>query len=1088
MSAGVRIGLASAAMCLGLAWTAASQQGSPPSPVPRNAIQSFTLTEAFGVSHPKQIVDFDLGRRVDASACRLVDAASNEVPYQLLEDGRKLAVQADLPAGVTKTWWLVKGRPTATGGVAVAQTASGFEITNEFTGVRVPAPAAALSNLPAPVQGVRMRDGFWASAGPNPLHVEADRVTAMDVRFVERGPQKVVVEVSYRFDRPEYAYGNQKVAPAGPGFYTSTITVEAGQPSILFEEDTDMNLSYSINLYDAVHPTSARYRGHHSRGKEYGYEPDGQAYRMWHARPGLDAQVDLRYDRPMPSSYVSNPDSWRRMAVWDPWAFDTGWYWVMFDTNAPPAANVVGIFAGRASRALGAHCSGTGLYTLPAGEGAKPQAGFTVSSARRGADGRVAPRSRYQWGLFVGTRGEDMAPPDKVQPINRQMNLYAGIGLAKVHRYALDFTDPPRGYGSLYMDKAAVQRLIDRLRADKGGVYGGGFHGYLYNAEPASRPLIDMWADASGEKTHQAAKSILDLARDLLNSHVNGEGIYAMSYHYWHGGLAMMRQGVWIDQVLATDALTPEERAKVKAAAALFAHVLWDDDVVPLFEGHALNLGTANMPVQQQGYRDFYALLLAGHPAMRERAKGVGQRTLATVRDIVNEHGAEMGCTHYIGASFAPTLNTLLQLKQLGDDPFKTEPRLARFAEFFLNFLTPPEPRAGGKRCFIALGDSGVEPSELYGVLGTGFRDADPKLSARLMGAWQAGGKPQSGFFGTTLLTIDDALPAADPRLGDAAFPGYYAVLRHGWGTTNETAVWHMNGDFYSDHRHTDHGSVVIYALGEPLAVDWSAIYTPQAPGGYYHSGVVTEESLGRAWDQDSPPLNAGGGWSASSQEAFVSAPDGAYVRSRFVSGKTTWVRSIAEIRVDEAHPVIVIRDTFEGEKAGAAKVMTLNLMATGEVETAAGRLAPPPRTHAVAEHKDGAAGHELASAAAPFALAGGVSRFGFQGRYGVDCDVYVAGDGPQQALLGDWADQAWGGHVTDREERQHILRVRGTGAFTTVIVPWRRGAKPVAVTVAPEGDGIGVKVGTATALVRADGSVSVGGRTLWHNPGAAKE
>ena len=153
-----------------------------------------------------------------------------------------------------------------------------------------------------------------------------------------------------------------------------------------------------------------------------------------------------------------------------------------------------------------------------------------------------------------------------------------------------------------------------RLRADHS------YYRQLYDGEPTSRPLLDMWADVSGEKTHHAAQTITGLAHDLLAAHVNGEGIYSMRFHYWHGGLEMMRKGLWIDQVLGSGALTPDEQARVKAAAVLFANVLWDDDVVPLFEGHGLNLGTANMPVQQQAYRDFYALLLAEHPTLRDRA------------------------------------------------------------------------------------------------------------------------------------------------------------------------------------------------------------------------------------------------------------------------------------------------------------------------------------------------------------------------------------------------------------------------------------------------------------------------------------
>ena len=72
------------------------------------------------------------------------------------------------------------------------------------------------------------------------------------------------------------------------------------------------------------------------------------------------------------------------------------------------------------------------------------------------------------------------------------------------------------------------------------------------------------------------------------------------------------------------------------------------------------------MPVQQTGYRRFYALFLANHPAMHARAERVGPETLKTVRHIINEHGAQIGCPHYMGASLAPTLTTLLQLKQAG--------------------------------------------------------------------------------------------------------------------------------------------------------------------------------------------------------------------------------------------------------------------------------------------------------------------------------------------------------------------------------------------------------------------------------------
>src|SRR5207244_8937301 len=101
--------------------------------------------------------------------------------------------------------------------------------------------------------------------------------------------------------------------------------------------------------------------------------------------------------------------------------------------------------------------------------------------------------------------------------------------------------------------------------------------------------------------------------------------------------------------------------------------------------------------------------------------------------------------------------------------------------------------------------------------------------------------------------------------------------------------------------------------------------------------------------------------------------------------------------------------------------------------------------------------------------LKAGVNRLGFSGRYGVDWDVYIVIGQSQQGLIGNWAVTPWGGYITDKEERQHILRVHGTGPFTTVILPWRRGEKPAGLTVTKDGDAILVKTPTAVTRIEPD-------------------
>lgn len=416
-------------------------------------IATFVIEEHYGVSHPDQIIDFELNGKIDAANTHMIGAAGKAVAFQLLEDGSKLAVRADLPAGATRTWKLMSGRgPGARPErdlVRVIEKKQYYEITNGVTGIRIPTerfqlPAdftawPSLFNisvrqpfyLPAPVQGVLLTDGTWTATGPNALETLADEGSGrFDVTFLEKGPLKTVVRIHYALTTPSYDYGQIHLKDAGPGYHTTTITLTAGSQSILFEEETNLEVIYGLDIYRGIEPSNGRYRGHHATEKENGYQPDGEVYGMSHARAPMDAQVDFTYQKPKRAAYTSS-GHWRQMAVWDPWVFDSGWYWQVFNRHKGADANIAGIFAGRPSRAFGAGSGGVGINTSPGGKDGKPRLLITVESYRRSANGAVFPKSRFQWGLFIGTKGRDMKPPTEVQPIARQMNLHAGFNLNK---------------------------------------------------------------------------------------------------------------------------------------------------------------------------------------------------------------------------------------------------------------------------------------------------------------------------------------------------------------------------------------------------------------------------------------------------------------------------------------------------------------------------------------------------------------------------------------------------------------------------------------------------------------------------------
>jgi hypothetical protein len=965
-------------------------------------IQTFSIHEEFGVTHPPQIIDFDFGKRIDPDRTYMIGPLGTQVPFQVLHDG-KIAVEAALAANTRAEWKLYAAEARRTpqnfpNPVRVAESPDWYEIVNGLTGVRI---ARAGHPTWAPIQGILYRDGTWTATGPNALEVDG-HTTNMTVRFVDRGPLQVVVEADYTI---------------GQSFYRSTIEIQAGQPSILIEDDTGTDLRYTLDIYRGLEPDQARYRGHHSGSIANGREPDGRQYRQWHERPAMDAFRDLQYRTPAPSSYNSDPPNIRRMAVWDPWVYDSGWYWQLYNSKAAPHANLLGIFAGPASQAIGAGNNGAGIFTAPG-----PIAGIAFEAHRHSPDTRFYPRVRIAWGIFIGEKGVDLGDPYKIQNIARQMNLHGGINLNKVYRYQTDFPDPPAGQ-PLFMPRAAVDSVVARVRSDPD------YYHRLYEAEPTARPLLDMWRDPSGRKREELAASIAATAHDLLDALVNGDGIYDFRFHYWHGGLEMTRQAVWINAVL------PDRRAK--AAAALFASVLWDSDFVPLFEGHGLNLGTANMPVQQNQYRDLYALMNVGRTPSSASDPLVALRALANLRQTVNDSGAPMGSTHYIGASMGPLLTTLQQLQTAGAaDAFRDEPRLARFAEFYLNLLTPPEPRFGGDRKVVCIGDGSTESSELYGQLATGFAASDPALSARLMAAWWHSGAMHSGFHGSTILKIDENLPVANPHLGDATFPGWFTVLRNGWGTRNETAIWLVDGDFYRDHAHEDNGTVVIYALGAPLSLDWGSMYSPQSPGAFMHSIAVPETALPFPWDTTTTPLaQIGFRWQNATQQAFESFPSSACVRATYETKGATptrWTRTVYSIHPDENNPIIVLQDNLEGPH-----VLTLNLMA------------------------------DLESPARP----------SFTGQWLINFDLYTFTAAPAQTVMRAWSHH-WHPNREENEfakangrpfeERQSILRLRTTGASTFLLLPWSKD-RPRDASVHHDGARTTISWSGATAVLDPD-------------------
>ena len=411
-------------------------------------IQTLTYREPFGLSHRNEILEFDLQQQVDAGSCRLLDDKGSEVPCQIARGGKKLLLRTDLAAHASPTWRLVAGKPRGPDQALVTiieDAAKGwYEISNGLTGVRIPTGQGCVDETagltadeiasaeqsawqmeqvkqrhgiraadPAPVQGVRLRDGRWTANGPNVLHAKA-LCRGMKVEFLERGPFETVVRVSYPFKAKPPIPRNKQYPdrspgyPGGNGHYTCTIKVLADQPSILFEEDADVETSWRMNLLPELRLDTAR---HPQR------QPNGRVQ---------DVDWAVPFDADYTTSYLTQGKSIIHLM---PWGWYGGeYYWTLFNSQGDDASPVVAVFADKSGETAYADASGPGMVSSDnwLGSGHKG-AGFNVQIGRGTPDARTFPFVRLRWGLLIGVKGSDMAPLGTSQPIVRQMDLHGGL-------------------------------------------------------------------------------------------------------------------------------------------------------------------------------------------------------------------------------------------------------------------------------------------------------------------------------------------------------------------------------------------------------------------------------------------------------------------------------------------------------------------------------------------------------------------------------------------------------------------------------------------------------------------------------------
>lgn len=753
---------------------------------------------------------------------RLLDEADRPTPIQLSNvkthaDGSLASATlwflvSELPAGGERTWRLVTGskadRPLRyRTDIEVRETRGAWQICTAKVGVRLlrgekrsDQPIAA-EQVPAPLQSIRLRSGKWIGRGW--WEAEAPCL-GWKGELIAAGP--VFVEVQVHFD----FVGNRH--------YTVTYRIVAGQEVVLIEEefslgdpkrfslpdyderrrlmwemwagtqgryDSRNNLYFSLYQPDVFTPDTARWAGFSRTIPEKGAEPVGAQigghyeYRLDFAKERFDIAINAQTT----------------------WGADESTYYSTWDRRNPiDAISIIGI---RPSKWV------------------HPNLGL-----------KHRPHQRIQQhtgtndiGLWVSNTPDLYlrAPVNMGRRAYLLATLEARTDLGK-ERGAFDRP------GELLVKHGS--KPLDKIK-----------DWVLDWEEKAPYPRLSASAAQVGEKDPaRATKQFEKLMgspmwfgiRAWRDATLGGYAPNLQGTNHMFLGLFMHHNAAKLDRMLASPALTPEQRREARALMAYIEYCAFDQDHFPGRE-HGFGWGTPNQGTIAFTGRALWAKLLADHPLAPTWQEQGLRFSIWDIERYVNAQGVAMECPGYTAAGMEPNLKVLLLYRpDLGD----LLPRLQKLADWRLTTMPPPDPRFG-VRTLLTLGDTPYQRDALSGLLGLALQDADPKRAA----ACRWGFRETGGTFSQSLISqgipVDAKLPAEKPALASRQFPGFGAILRTGTGAPDETYLCYYHGDYSIWHYHADQGQLVFYAKGAPLLMDFGSQYQPYIRQACFHNTIT---------------------------------------------------------------------------------------------------------------------------------------------------------------------------------------------------------------------------------------------------------
>ncbi|MFV2069324.1 MAG: hypothetical protein ACC645_20360 [Pirellulales bacterium] len=304
------------------------------------------------------------------------------------------------------------------------------------------------------------------------------------------------------------------------------------------------------------------------------------------------------------------------------------------------------------------------------------------------------------------------------------------------------------------------------------------------------------------------------------------------------------------------DAATPGVTVALQCDVSMDAVAKWDFFERGGFEpSHAF--WRAHFHADYFSGKGIGAALLTGHPRQRQWMN----YAIREASQYLRNYHFSSGCGKEASTYQMVSLNYMLLLATAvrhagGDDLFSIEPMMKSSFDYLASTQTPRDPRTG----FSMLPTVGhvttygwCQSLQVYFAWAAKATAAsDPAFSKRMMAAWKrAGALPISlhdfangmGWW-QPLCLIDRTLPAsADPTYSQSRLhEGLGAIFR----TAHKGYLLVKMGPSRG-HYDADEGSLVWYAFGKPLLVDFGCQYNPSIECAWLHNRISFDR-----WNNDS--------------------------------------------------------------------------------------------------------------------------------------------------------------------------------------------------------------------------------------------